>query len=1537
MGDQQHARRRPSLDSFLLFKAALQQISTAAGSELVRQSPNEELKPSVSSYSRSSIDGLLEGEPSTNPSQASPDVSIDMEPSSSPHAVCWELPNFPSSFPSYKRIPGLTPLWNRGIIFCSHITARLVVECIKVPKFFVCPLPMGDPVDVDSCVVTLVDANHCPGAVQFLFQVPAEKSGIFLRYVHTGDMRYSSDMKVDPSLCDFIGADAVFLDTTYCNPKFIFPTQSESLSYIADTIFTMREESNEKLDSLIHVYDDIEELDEVFMEGGELNKNVVGAVDTKNLDSNGLEMSSKGNADVDIEEDGKPDDASSNTANSMPIVQSQQRQGGSTLFLISTYVIGKEKILSAVAKRCKCLIYTNERKLGILKCLDLENVDIFTTSPSATNVHVVSWNFLGETWPFFRPNFRKMEELLKKSGYDRVVGFVPTGWTYEIKKKTFSVRRKGPLEIHLVPYSEHSNYQELREYVAFLRPHEIFPTVGLEGGDMDSKAVAAMRKHFRNLVDETASKRRFLKGFSRKSGTERVTPQAKKLKSQSMGSELHKSELTSGDGQAYVCEDMTDSRTGFEEIPDNLNLTDTKEFPKAAFGRGAKKRQRVSCKSGEFDVSDPVVAKKEIVQAERGSSPAVCQISSEVHLETTEETGNSIISQKKKEQLRTVLPRIANEKQVNDLLLKANGDLDLAVALYFEGTQVDQQEQASDKNGRPASIEENDFVVSAGMQAGVLEREDLQKKSSPITKTMSSLAAKRSRGSQASILTFFKKSNLSANSSVGPDNSSSWQIEHAESQKTGQKKEMLSLKSPIKMAGLDQIIAILGDCVSLDKAQTLLQQSCGDINAALDLYYKESCSDLPKRNIEDETLSESNDNLGQDDKEQECRVVAVEAKNDFVATSIWDYRPIEYACWKRGEPAPYIHLARTFDLVEQESRRLRTSDMLCNMFRSLLVLSPDAVLPAVYLSTNRIAPDYENTDLNIGGSTVSAAIIEATGTQKSKIKEMYNATGDLGDVAQACRQTQSLLVAPRILSIQQVYLTLLQISKETGSGSSSRKKGLILGLLRACREKETKYIVRTLVQNMRIGAMMRSVLPALAQAIVFHTSLTTSKQKQIKNELLKASSGIMEAYNFMPNLNILVPALLQDGVQTVLNKVAVSPGIPVKPMLAKITNGITEVFKRFQGKPFTCEYKYDGQRAQVHLLKDGTIRIFSRNCEDTTSRFPDVLDIVRMAVRPGIQDLIFDAEIVAVDRENNNKLMAFQHLSTRERGRSGATVSLENIKVDVCLFVFDLMYANGEPLVKAIFAERRKRMQECFEDGQAGCFGFTNQITIEGEEADGENLAAITQVENFLEEAINSSCEGIMVKTLDSESAYAPSKRSDSWLKVKRDYIEGLHDTLDLVPIGAWHGNGRKAGWFSPFLLACYDADREEYQSVCRVMSGFTDVFYKQMKAFFADERLLQRKPTYYQTLEEPNVWFSPELVWEIRGADLTVSPVHQAAVGLVHPSRGISLRFPRFIKERLDKRPEDSNTPSDIADLFQQQSRKLEIPAQRSESPQKG
>lgn len=282
---------------------------------------------------------------------------------------------------------------------------------------------------IDGSEVTLIDANHCPGAVQFLFKVPGKNSNSLAMYVHTGDFRYCGEMRDDSVLSQFVGCDAVFLDTTYCNPKFVFPCQEESIDYIVGVIDSM---------------------------GGE-EKNI--------------------------------------------------------LFLVATYVVGKERILLEIAERCRRKIHVDGRKMEVLRVLGHGESGVFTEDLSESDVHVVGWNVLGETWPYFRPNFVKMKEIMEERRYSRVVGFVPTGWTYEVKLNKFSVRSKESFEIHLVPYSEHSNYDELREYVKFLRPKHVIPTVGVDTDKLDSEHVNKMQKHFAGLVDEMANRKDFLKVF----------------------------------------------------------------------------------------------------------------------------------------------------------------------------------------------------------------------------------------------------------------------------------------------------------------------------------------------------------------------------------------------------------------------------------------------------------------------------------------------------------------------------------------------------------------------------------------------------------------------------------------------------------------------------------------------------------------------------------------------------------------------------------------------------------------------------------------------------------------------------------------------------------------------------------------------------------------------------------------------------------------------------------------------------------------
>jgi len=172
-------------------------------------------------------------------------------------------------------------------------------------------------------------------------------------------------------------------------------------------------------------------------------------------------------------------------------------------------------------------------------------------------------------------------------------------------------------------------------------------------------------------------------------------------------------------------------------------------------------------------------------------------------------------------------------------------------------------------------------------------------------------------------------------------------------------------------------------------------------------------------------------------------------------------------------------------------------------------------------------------------------------------------------------------------------------------------------------------------------------------------------------------------------------------------------------------------------------------------------------------------------------------------------------------------------------------------------------------------------------------------------------------------ATYEPDKRSSAWLKLKKDYVTGLGDSLDLVPIGAWHGNGRKAKWWSPILLGLWDEGKGKLVGVCKCMSGFTDEFYIGLNERYPEgSETCSREPLWEVETGGygPEVYFRPQEVWEIRGADITLSPVSVAAMGIISPERGLSLRFPRFIRLREDKKIEDASTPEFLAGLWRTQ-----------------
>ncbi|KAL0801119.1 hypothetical protein Bca101_056295 [Brassica carinata] len=1258
--------------------------------------------------------------------------------SSDPSSVAFFLSHFHSDHYS-----GLSSSWSRGIIFCSHVTARLVKQILQVPSQFVFPLPMNQKVMIDGSEVVLIDANHCPGAVQFLFKT---KDG-YERYVHTGDFRFCDSMRLDPFLSSFIGCDGVFLDTTYCNPKFVFPTQEESVDYVISVIDKIDEESTET------------------------EKKV--------------------------------------------------------LFLVATYVVGKEKILDEISKRCKRKIFVDARKMSILNVLGCGESGMFTEDKNESDVHVVGWNVLGETWPYFRPNFVKMNEITVEKGYDKVVGFVPTGWTYEVKRNKFAVKVKDSMEIHLVPYSEHSNYDELREYIKLLRPKRVSPTVGVDVEKMDSREVYKMQKHFSGLVDEMANKKEFLLGFYRQSDKK-----------------SEKDDIDVGEDKK-ACEDSgNDAPRGDSLVTERLLIELRDSLP-------AWVREEQMLDLIEKHAGNPVDIVSHFYECE-----------AEFYKQSS----------------------LATSSLENQAVLVDDAGTDLQ-PIPAKSTSPDCQ--ASQKGFTlPSKVGLAKGIVSPGKRSKSFGNKSNKKaKKDPKSKPVGP--------GQSTITKFFNKVLDSGSTSVGVGS-------ETEECSTDEKMVPNDTKETYKEE-TDQFINIVHGSESLrEYAASIIDEAKGDINRALDIYYSKP-SEIPGEHAgEGGGLSSKSNQFpqcpeassSQENKKASensgrafnvCEQTSAEeiVDNDFVSLPPEQYKPKEHgseACWSDGQPAPYIHLVRTFASVEGEKGKIKAMSMLCNMFRSLLALSPEDVLPAIYLCTNKIAADHENIELNIGGSLISSALEEACGISRSTMREMYNRLGDLGDVAQLCRQTQKLLVPPPPLLVRDVFSTLRKISFRVVSS-----------------------YIPVQARNLRIGAMLRTVLPALGRAIVMNSFWNCHNKEPSENcfkeKLEGVSAAVVEAYNILPSLDVVVPSLMEKDIEFSTSTLSMIPGIPIKPMLAKIANGVQEFIKLFQDKAFTCEYKYDGQRAQIHLLLDGTIRIFSRNGDETTSRFPDLVDVIKQFASPTAETFMLDAEVVATDRNNGNKLMSFQELSTRERGSKDALITTKSIKVEVCVFVFDIMFFNGEQLLALplrSYIPKLLGLKEVFPEPRPGFLEYAKEITVGAEGASLNNQDTLCRINAFLEEAFQSSCERIMVKSLDVDAGYCPTKRSDSWLKVKRDYVDGLGDTLDLVPIGAWHGNGRKAGWFSPFLMACYNPETEEFQSVCRVMSGFSDAFYIEMKEFYS-KKILAKKPPYYRTGETPDMWFPAEVVWEIRGADLTVSPVHSAALGLVHPSRGISVSYSPF------------------------------------------
>ncbi|CCD22352.1 DNA ligase (ATP) CDC9 NDAI_0A01940 [Naumovozyma dairenensis CBS 421] len=602
---------------------------------------------------------------------------------------------------------------------------------------------------------------------------------------------------------------------------------------------------------------------------------------------------------------------------------------------------------------------------------------------------------------------------------------------------------------------------------------------------------------------------------------------------------------------------------------------------------------------------------------------------------------------------------------------------------------------------------------------------------------------------------------------------------------------------------------------------------------------------------------------------------------------------------------PYKEVCQLFQEIETTSSRLSIIKLCSDFLIKIMKQDPQNLIPVTYLFINKLGPDYEpGLELGLGEGLLMKTISESCGKSLTQIRAQYRELGDLGQIALEARNVQPTMFKPKPLTVGEVFNNLKMIAKAAGKDSQTKKIKLIKRMLTACEDGvEAKFLIRSLESKLRIGLAEKTVLISLSKALLVKEF---DANKDFDMELLETAEGkIRDAFCQVPNYEIVINSCLQYGIMNLNEHCSLRPGIPLKPMLAKPTKAINEILDRFQGETFTSEYKYDGERAQVHLLEDGTMRIYSRNGENMTERYPEIHIGDFVKDRNETKTLILDCEAVAWDKEQQ-KILPFQVLSTRKR----KDVLAKDVKVRVCLFAFDILCHNSNKLINYSLKERREILHRVTTPAP-GEFQYATELTTSN----------LDELQKFLDQSVNDSCEGLMVKMLEGEeSHYEPSKRSRNWLKLKKDYLEGIGDSLDLCVLGAYYGRGKRTGTYGGFLLGCYNDNTGEFETCCKIGTGFSDEMLQQLHEKLKATVIDGPKATYiYDSSAEPDVWFEPSLLFEVLTADLSLSPIYKA--GSSAYDKGVSLRFPRFIRIREDKGVEDATSSEQIIELYENQS----------------
>ena len=573
-------------------------------------------------------------------------------------------------------------------------------------------------------------------------------------------------------------------------------------------------------------------------------------------------------------------------------------------------------------------------------------------------------------------------------------------------------------------------------------------------------------------------------------------------------------------------------------------------------------------------------------------------------------------------------------------------------------------------------------------------------------------------------------------------------------------------------------------------------------------------------------------------------------------------------------------LAESLNKMESTTKRLELTQHLVELFEKT---PQDVISKIVYLLQGKLRPDFEGIELGVAEKLAIRAISKSSGITTKKIEDEYRKSGDLGQAATKIleQKTQTTFLVENI-TVERVYETLFKIARLGGSGSQDMKIKYISSLLNDASPLEARYILKILLGTLRLGVAENTVMDALA------TAYTGSKENR---------KALEHAYNVSSDLGKVAQTIASKGLKGV-EEFEIILFNPIRPMLADRVKSEEESIEKM-GIEFAAEYKLDGERVQLHVEGEKVV-LFSRSLENISEYYPDIIEKIPKALLA--DQVILEAEAVAIN-ENTGEFLPFQELMHRRRKyKIEKAVSQYPITVNF----FDVLYYNGKSCLESKYSERRKLLEKIVKEDD-----FAKHVPMTVVKTESE-------IEDFLENSINSGCEGLMLKMLDKP--YQAGSRGSYWLKLKREYRNELGDSLDLVVIGAFFGKGRRTGLYGTLLLASYDEDTDIFTSICKVGTGFTDEYLDQLYQILSDKVTIKKNPRIDSEMEA-DVWFEPELVIEVVASEITLSPIHKAARDSIRKDAGLALRFPKFTgKIRVEKFAEDASTNEEVITLYKGQ-----------------